>query len=158
ARLRLLGREPAARALRAGRGSRRDRLPAALVRTVVVGGGAWGTAFAQLVRERGHEVTLAVRDASREYAYGLDATPLADAPYEEAELVVVAVPSRAFREVVEALPGSAPVLSLTKGLDPATGERLSTLVRGRDLLRHVRPGEHRDGDRERGRGARAPLA
>ena len=30
-------------------------------------------------------------------------------------------------------PGTAPVLSLTKGLDPATGERLSTLVRGRPV-------------------------
>jgi glycerol-3-phosphate dehydrogenase (NAD(P)+) len=103
------------------------------VKSVVVGGGAWGTAFAQLLRERGHEVSLAVRDASREYPYRLEATPVADAPYEDAELVVVAVPSRAFREVVEALPGSAPVLSLTKGLDPATGERLSTLVRGRGV-------------------------
>ena len=43
------------------------------------------------------------------------------------------MPSRAFRSVVEALPGDAPVLSLTKGLDPATGERLSTLVRGRPV-------------------------
>ncbi len=31
------------------------------------------------------------------------------------------------------LPGSAPVLSLTKGLDPASGERLSTLVRDRPV-------------------------
>ena len=45
----------------------------------------------------------------------------------------LAVPSRAFGEVVAALPGSAPVLSLTKGLDPASGERLSTLVRGRPV-------------------------
>ena len=32
-----------------------------------------------------------------------------------------------------AYPGEAPVLSLTKGLDPATGNRLSTLVRGRPV-------------------------
>ena len=31
------------------------------------------------------------------------------------------------------LPGDAPVLSLTKGLDPATGNRLSTLVTGRPV-------------------------
>src|SRR5207302_8109003 len=42
-------------------------------------------------------------------------------------------PSRAFAAVVDALPGTAPILSLTKGLDPATGERLSTLVRGRPV-------------------------
>jgi glycerol-3-phosphate dehydrogenase (NAD(P)+) len=34
---------------------------------------------------------------------------------------------------VQSLPGSAPVLSLTKGLDPETGERLSTLVHGRPV-------------------------
>src|SRR5438094_883864 len=35
--------------------------------------------------------------------------------------------------VVAGLPGDAPVLSLTKGLDPATGERLSTRVQGRPV-------------------------
>ncbi len=58
---------------------------------------------------------------------------IADAPVDGTDLVVVAVPSRAFRSVVEGLPGDAPVLSLTKGLDPETGERLSTLVRGRPV-------------------------
>ena len=38
-----------------------------------------------------------------------------------------------FGEVVAGLPGDAPVLSLTKGLDPATGERLSTLVADRPV-------------------------
>ncbi|HEY2544084.1 MAG TPA: NAD(P)H-dependent glycerol-3-phosphate dehydrogenase, partial [Gaiellaceae bacterium] len=51
----------------------------------------------------------------------------------DADVVVVAVPSPAFTAVVAALPGDAPVLSLTKGLDPATGERLSTRVRGRSV-------------------------
>jgi glycerol-3-phosphate dehydrogenase (NAD(P)+) len=116
---------------------------------VVVGGGSWGCAFALLLRERGHTVTLACRDAEqareiretgRNPRYlrfadlsGIDATMVAEAPLEAAELVVLAVPSRAFGEVAAALPGSAPVLSLTKGLDPATGERLSTLVRGRPV-------------------------
>jgi glycerol-3-phosphate dehydrogenase (NAD(P)+) len=53
---------------------------------------------------------------------------LAHAPLEEADLVVLALPSRAFASVASSLPGTAPVLSLTKGLDPATGERLSTKV------------------------------
>ena len=56
------------------------------------------------------------------------ATTIAEAPVEEAELIVIALPSRVFRSVVQALPGSAPLLSLTKGLDPETGDRLSTLV------------------------------
>ena len=89
--------------------------------TVVVGAGAWGTAFAHLLRERGNTVVVAGREA------------IDDARYEEAELVVMAVPSRAFREALGHVRGDAPVLSLTKGLDPETGERLSTLVRGRPV-------------------------
>jgi glycerol-3-phosphate dehydrogenase (NAD(P)+) len=46
---------------------------------------------------------------------------------------VLAVPSAAFADVAAALPGDTPVLSLTKGLDPATGERLSTRVQGRPV-------------------------
>jgi glycerol-3-phosphate dehydrogenase (NAD(P)+) len=103
------------------------------VNTVVVGGGSWGTAFAKLLREHGHGVTLAVRDVSRPYPYGLEPTPITGAAYHDADVVVVAVPSRVFRAVVESLPGRAPVLSLTKGLDPETGARLSTLVRGRPV-------------------------
>jgi glycerol-3-phosphate dehydrogenase (NAD(P)+) len=91
------------------------------VKVIVVGGGAWGTAFSHVLRERGHEVTLAVR------------ATLDEMPYEETELVVLAVPSSAFREVIGHVRGSAPVLSLVKGLDPATGERLSTLVEGRPV-------------------------
>ncbi|MDQ3671425.1 MAG: NAD(P)-dependent glycerol-3-phosphate dehydrogenase [Actinomycetota bacterium] len=114
------------------------------MRAVVVGAGSWGSAFACLLRDRGHEVTLAGRDpgqiaAIREtgrnprYAHdaalrGIAAATIDNAPIESAELVVVAVPSSVFGEVVRALPGTAPILSLTKGLDPRTGERLSRLV------------------------------
>jgi glycerol-3-phosphate dehydrogenase (NAD(P)+) len=114
------------------------------VKAVVVGAGSWGSAFAALLRDRGHEVTLAARDAEQAAAIretgrnpryvpeadlgGIDATTIADAPVEAADVVVVAVPSRVFGEVVAGLPGDVPLLSLTKGLDPDTGERLSTLV------------------------------
>ncbi|HEY3962702.1 MAG TPA: NAD(P)H-dependent glycerol-3-phosphate dehydrogenase [Gaiellaceae bacterium] len=91
------------------------------MRIVVVGSGAWGTAFAELLRTRGHDVWIASRVA------------IDDAPYEEAELVAVAVPSRSFREALEHVRGDAPVLCLTKGLDPETGNRLSTLVQGRPV-------------------------
>lgn len=119
------------------------------MRAVVVGAGSWGTAFACLLRDNGHEVTLAARDPQQvativetgrnpRYAQhadlrGVMAATIADAPVAEADVVVVAVPSRVFGEVASALPGDSPVLSLTKGLDPATGERLSTLVRGRPV-------------------------
>jgi glycerol-3-phosphate dehydrogenase (NAD(P)+) len=91
------------------------------VNAIVVGGGAWGTAFSHLLRGRGHDVTLAVR------------TTIDDVPYEEVDLVVIAVPSSSFRDAIGHVRGSAPVLSLVKGLDPATGERLSTLVHDRPV-------------------------
>ena len=52
---------------------------------------------------------------------GVEATTIAGAPIESAELVVLAVPSAVYGDVARALPGDAPVLSLTKGLDPETG-------------------------------------
>jgi glycerol-3-phosphate dehydrogenase (NAD(P)+) len=119
------------------------------VRVVVVGGGSWGTAFAHVLRNREHEVVLACRDAEQAAAIretgrnprylpgcdlrGVGAASIEEAPVTEADLVVVAVPSAVFGEVVRALPGDAPVLSLTKGLDPATEQRLSTLVEGRPV-------------------------
>ena len=119
------------------------------MKVVVVGGGSWGTAFARVLRNREHEVVLACRDAGQARAIaetgrnpryltscdlrGVAATTIADAPVAGADLVVVAVPSAVFGDVVRALPGDAPVLSLTKGLDPATERRLSTLVEGRPV-------------------------
>src|SRR3989449_3252397 len=101
---------------------------------VVVGCGSWGTAFSRLLADRGHDVTLACRDpeqarAIREsgrnprYRPEVDlsdvaAAPGDEAPLEGAELVVLAIPSKAFADVARSLPGAAPVLSLTKGLDP----------------------------------------
>jgi glycerol-3-phosphate dehydrogenase (NAD(P)+) len=119
------------------------------VEVVVVGGGSWGTAFSRLLLDHGHAVTLACRDPDQVAAIretgrnprylptadlsGVAAATIGEAPLEEANLVVVAVPSAAFGDVVGALPGTAPVLSLTKGLDPASGERLSTLVGDRPV-------------------------
>jgi glycerol-3-phosphate dehydrogenase (NAD(P)+) len=119
------------------------------VNVFVVGGGSWGTAFSALLRDRGHDVTLACRDPEQARTItatgqnprylqtvnlrGIHAMPIDGAPLADAELIVLAVPSRAFAEVASALPGKAPVLSLTKGLDPATGARLSTRVEGRPV-------------------------
>jgi glycerol-3-phosphate dehydrogenase (NAD(P)+) len=119
------------------------------MRIVVVGGGSWGTGFSCVLLHRDHDVTLACRDPEQAHAIattgrnprylqtadlrGISATTVEEAPIADAELVVLAVPSRAFADVAAALPGDAPVLSLTKGLDPATGERLSTRVQGRPV-------------------------
>jgi glycerol-3-phosphate dehydrogenase (NAD(P)+) len=117
------------------------------MKAAVAGAGAWGTAFACILAARGHDVVLASRDPEQareidqtgrnpRYLPNVDltevsATTLDDPTLAGADLHVVAVPSHAFGEVVRALPGAAPVLSLTKGLDPATGQRLSELVERR---------------------------
>jgi glycerol-3-phosphate dehydrogenase (NAD(P)+) len=116
------------------------------MRFLVVGAGSWGTAFTRVLLDRGHDVVLACHTEEQAQAIAAtgrnprslptvdlrpaQAVALADAP-ADVDVAVVAVPSPSFAAVVAALPGDAPVLSLTKGLDPATGERLSTRVRGR---------------------------
>jgi glycerol-3-phosphate dehydrogenase (NAD(P)+) len=118
------------------------------MRFLIAGAGSWGTAFAHVLLERGHEVVLAchtaeqaraIADTGRNPRYlpivdlgAVEAVPLEHAP-GDVDVAVVAVPSRAFADVVARLPGRAPVLSLTKGLDPGTGERLSTRVEGRSV-------------------------
>ena len=118
------------------------------MRFLVVGAGSWGTAFTRVLLDREHDVVLACHTPEQaeaiaqtgwnpHYLPGVDlsaAEPVAvdDAP-GNVDVVVAAVPSRAFAGVVEALPGAAPVLSLAKGLDPGTGERLSTRVQGRPV-------------------------
>jgi glycerol-3-phosphate dehydrogenase (NAD(P)+) len=118
------------------------------VRFLVVGAGAWGTAFTRVLLDRGHQVVLACHSAEQAEAIaatgrnprslpktdlsGVEAVALADAP-GDVDAIALAVPSTAFAEVAARLPGDAPVLGLTKGLDPATGERLSTRVRGRGV-------------------------
>ena len=119
------------------------------MRVVVIGGGCWGSVFAALLAGRGHDVTLACRDPDQareiretgrnpRYLTGVDlsgvsAVALPEAPLATAELIVLAVPSREFSSVAAGLPRPAPVLILTKGLDPASGRRLSELVEGRPV-------------------------
>jgi glycerol-3-phosphate dehydrogenase (NAD(P)+) len=119
------------------------------MRIAVIGAGAWGTAFSRLLADRGHAVDLVTELAPQAEAIaasghnpdflpelaleGIRALPSEQSNdvVETAELVVVAVPSSAFAGVVAALPGQAPLLSLVKGLDPVSGERLSARVHGR---------------------------
>jgi glycerol-3-phosphate dehydrogenase (NAD(P)+) len=115
----------------------------------VVGCGSWGTAFARLLALQGHAPTLVCRDAAQadaivrhrrnprhlfdvELPAGLDAAVLADADMADADLVAVAVPSRSFAEAAGAVvprAGARPaLLSMTKGLDPGSGRRLSEIL------------------------------
>jgi glycerol-3-phosphate dehydrogenase (NAD(P)+) len=119
------------------------------MKIAVVGAGSWGTAFSRLLTDGGHDITLACRDPEQARAIretgrnpryltdvdltGVDSVVVQEAPLDRADLIVLALPSQAFAQVARSLPGNAPVLSLTKGLDPATGNRLSTLVTGRSV-------------------------
>jgi glycerol-3-phosphate dehydrogenase (NAD(P)+) len=118
------------------------------MRFAVVGAGAWGTVFSRVLLDRGHDVVLACHTPEQARAIAetgenprylskvdlsdVTAVPLEDTP-ADVDTIVVAVPSKSFAGVVAQLPGDAPVLSLTKGLDPATGERLSTRVENRPV-------------------------
>ena len=118
------------------------------MRFLVVGAGSWGTAFTRVLLDREHEVVLACHTTEQADAIacngwnprylqnvdlrGAEPVPLSASP-ADVDVIAVAVPSGAFAAVVAGLPGDAPVLSLTKGLDPKTGERLSTRVAGRTV-------------------------
>lgn len=118
------------------------------MRFLVVGAGSWGTAFTRVLLDRGQSVVLACHTAEQaeaiattgrnpRYLTRVDLTGVPtvalDAMPGDVDVIVLAVPSPAFAGVAAMLPGDAPVLSLTKGLDPATGERLSTRIRGRSV-------------------------
>ncbi len=109
------------------------------MKITVLGAGAWGTALAAILQNGGHAVTIWGHDATHLEAmrqsggnarylpdiklpggWRLEANlPLALA---DAECVVVAVPSKAFRKVTASLADfSGPLISVTKGLEHQTG-------------------------------------
>ena len=124
------------------------------MRVAVVGAGSWGTAVALLADASGLDTRLVCRTqeqadrirATRSNPHYLPAVtvppsivPVAlDDPrcLDGVDLVALALPSRRIRDaapmIVAHLPASAGVLSLTKGLDPTNGDRLSQTWR--DLL------------------------
>ena len=119
-------------------------------RVTVMGAGSWGTAFAMICVEAGATVTLwARRDEvaeeidSRhtnatylpdiELPEGLHATSDAEAALAGADLVVAAVPSHALRDSLTAwkpfFPREALAVSLIKGIEIATHQRASEIIR-----------------------------
>ena len=111
----------------------------------VLGAGSWGTALAALMARHGHAVTLWGRDAKvaaaidqqHENTRYLPGIPLPDnlrattdlaASLQNADLVLVVVPSHAFSETLRQLaplrPASAGVAWATKGFEPGSGRFL----------------------------------
>lgn len=118
------------------------------MKIVVIGDGGWGTALALTLLANGHEVVLwgafpdYVAQMARERANptylpgialpaGLEVTA-ERAAARGADAAVLAVPTRFFRQVVESfrpfLPAGIPVVSVAKGLDPVTGQRMTDVA------------------------------
>ena len=124
------------------------------MRSTVLGAGSWGTALASVLASKGYAVTLwgrdpvviegvATRRENARYLPGIElpqslfaTTQLAKA-LEGAELVVLAVPSHAIRQVaIEAkhhLHAGVPIVSAAKGIE---GETLMTM---NEVLEDVLP-------------------
>jgi len=119
-----------------------------LERVAVLGGGSWGTTFAKVLADAGHDTTLWVRraevaveinDARRNTKYlpGVNLPPrlyatesLSDA-VRGASIVFVSVPAQSARETLERvrplLGERTIVVSLMKGVERSTGLRMSEL-------------------------------
>lgn len=124
------------------------------MKITVLGAGSWGTTVASLVAGR-HPTLIWARDAAvadeirtnqrnpkylSEYTLptSLDATDDLAKAVGHAELLIVGVPSHAFRETLDAARQHVhpwiPVVSLTKGLEQGT------LMRMTQIIREVLPG------------------
>lgn len=118
-------------------------------RVAVIGAGSWGTAFASIPAEKGIETVLWARRPELADAIGsthrnpeylgdfdlppsLEATADIEKAVDGAGVVVMAVPSHAFREVFREvaprLGGGVPVASLTKGVEQDTLQRMTEVM------------------------------
>lgn len=118
----------------------------------VLGAGSWGTALAALLCSNGvatrlwgrdHEVLAAIAASHRNQRYlpdvalpaGLACVPDLAAALDGVDVALVAVPSHAFRELLDEaaplLPAQAGYAWATKGFEPGTGRFLHELVAAR---------------------------
>ena len=118
-------------------------------KVAVVGAGSWGTAFATITADKGVETVLwarrpeladdiNARHTNPEYLAEFDLPPSLSATHDVekavdgAEVVVMAVPSHAFREVfrqVAPLMGNrVPIVSLTKGIEGESLRRMTEVM------------------------------
>jgi glycerol-3-phosphate dehydrogenase (NAD(P)+) len=119
------------------------------MKCAVIGGGSWGTAFAQILVDAGDEVCLWARDAevvsqvNHEHCNGkfhpgltlpvdLCATAnIADA-LNGADLIALAIPSQAMRSILgemsSLIADEAIVISLVKGVELQTMKRMSEVI------------------------------
>lgn len=120
-----------------------------MTRAAVMGSGSWGTAFAMVLGHAGCQVTIWSRDAktvdqintihqNRTYHPGIElppsvgATLTAESALADADFVVLALPSQVVRgNLIQwrpAVPRSAVVVSLIKGIEIGTSMRMSQVI------------------------------
>jgi glycerol-3-phosphate dehydrogenase (NAD(P)+) len=117
-------------------------------RVAVIGSGSWGTTVASLAARNAPTILWARRPeiaeeierdhTNHEYLpdeqlhHGLEATSDLDQAVEQADVLVMAVPSHGFRSVLEeAAPHVrpwVPIVSLTKGLEQETHNRMTEVI------------------------------
>ena len=119
------------------------------MKATVIGDGGWGTALAMVLERNGHDVTvwgpfpeyieeIKASGENKTYLPGVKVPPSIhwtadrEAAVKEANLVVLVVPSRFYKPVVESfkpfIPEGALIVSATKGLDEQTHERMSEVA------------------------------
>src|SRR5689334_8102706 len=114
----------------------------------VLGAGAWGTALARLLHHAHHKVTLwghdrealhQIRSTGRNERYLPGIKVPDDLAFEEniesaikdADLTLVAVPSKAFRDVTGHLAAyEGTIVSVTKGIEYETGLTMCGILEG----------------------------
>lgn len=118
-----------------------------MTKIAVMGSGSWGTAFAMVACDAGGDVTLWARRPELATSINsdhrnIDYFPTIDLPtsltavsdpqeaMEEADFVVLAVPSQSLRSNLARwqIPTSAIVVSLAKGVEVGTGLRMSQVI------------------------------
>ncbi|MEF3404113.1 NAD(P)H-dependent glycerol-3-phosphate dehydrogenase [Agromyces sp. CCNWLW203] len=118
-------------------------------RVAVLGAGSWGTTFAKILADGGADVVLwarrpelarEIQEAKRNSDYlpgvnlplGLRATSRLDLALAGAEQVYISVPSQSLREnlaiIAPHLHAQASVVSLMKGVEKSTGNRMSEVI------------------------------
>ena len=118
------------------------------MRVAVIGAGSWGTTVASLAAEnadtmiwcRREEVAASINAQHKNSFYlsdydlnpALAATSDLQMAVEQAELVIMGVPSHGFREILMQMAGymhsDTPVYSLTKGLEQGTRLRMTQVI------------------------------
>lgn len=116
------------------------------MKVTVLGAGAWGTALAKIATENENQVLLWGRDdalletirTTRENGRYLSSValptelglePSFDRAIADAEVLVLAVPSKGFRDVVVRIGQfSGPVITVTKGIEFDTGLTMSSVM------------------------------